>query len=98
MTFNDLCESYVDYVRRKYVTLIIEFDGYDTGPSTKDMTHLRRICRAVNAKVKVKGRMPVKSTKEHFLTNHVNSDMQKFIIMLGEKLEDSGCKAINARA
>ena len=95
VTFDDLCQSYVDYVRRKYGTPTIVFDGYDTGPSTKDMTHLRRTRCAVSAKVNFSGGMPLKSTKEHFLSNNVNK--QKFIIMLGEKLEDAGCKTIHAR-
>ena len=68
--FIDLCQS---HVRRKYGTPIIEFDGYDKRHSTKDMTHLCRtscVCPRGN----FTGGMPLKSTKEHFLTNHVNSE------------------------
>ena len=43
--------------------------------------------------------MSLKSTKEHFLTNHVTSQHAEvhynqniFVIMLGEKLEYAGCK------
>ena len=49
----------------------------------------------VSVKVNFSGGMPLKSTKEHFLSINVNK--QKFIIMLGEKLEDAGCKTIHAR-
>ena len=95
VTSDDLCQSYVDDVRRQYGTPIIAFDGYDRGPSTKDMAHLLTRRCAVSAQVNFNGGMPLKSTKEHFLTNNVNK--QKFIIMLGEKLLDAGCKTIHAR-
>ena len=40
-TYNDICQLYTDYVRRKYGEAIVVFDGYE-GTSTKDMTHQRR--------------------------------------------------------
>ena len=78
VTFIDLCQSYVDYVRMKYGTPIIEFDGYDTIPSTKDMRHLSRTRCAVRPQVNFNGGIPSKSTKEHFLTNHVSSEQAEF--------------------
>ena len=29
-TFKDICQAYIDYLRRTYGTPIIVFDGYDT--------------------------------------------------------------------
>ena len=77
----------------------MEFDGSDTGPSTKDMTHLRRTRYAVSVLVNFNGGMPQKSTIEHFLTNHVNSEHAEvhYRPNAGGKLEYAGCKAIHAR-
>ena len=41
-TFNGLCQLYTDYVTKNYSNSVVVFDGYETGPSTKDNTHLRR--------------------------------------------------------
>ncbi|KAK6181968.1 hypothetical protein SNE40_009743 [Patella caerulea] len=83
-TFDSICKSYVDYVIRKYTSPIIVFDGYDTGPSTKDTTHLRRTKGAGDAQVNFVGGMPLKTKKEHFLANSMNK--QKFILLLIERL------------
>ena len=40
-TFIQICQSYVDYVRRRYSKAVVVFDGYQSGPSTKDPTHMR---------------------------------------------------------
>ena len=37
-----ICNSYVDYVNASTPTPIILFDGYEVGPFTKNVTHLRR--------------------------------------------------------
>ena len=34
-----ICNSYIDYVQRKYTNPIVLFDGYEVGPSIKDVTH-----------------------------------------------------------
>lgn len=41
-SYTDLVEMYVNFVSRKYEDANIIFDGYCSGPGTKDMTHLRR--------------------------------------------------------
>ena len=64
VTYNDLCQSYVDYSRRKYDTTIIE----------KDMTHLRRTRCTVSAQVNFNRGITLKSTKEHLLTSHLNRE------------------------
>lgn len=93
-TFDAICKMYVDYVQRKYSKAIIVFDGYEAGPSTKDATHLRRSGGVRGAQVNFVGGMPLKSKKEHFLANSRNK--QRFIFMLGAKLEETGSKTIYA--
>ena len=41
-TFETIIQAYVKFVKEKYPRAVIVFDGYTSGPSTKDMTHLRR--------------------------------------------------------
>ena len=35
-TFNGLCQLYTDLVSKNYSNSVVVFDGYETGPSTKD--------------------------------------------------------------
>ena len=41
-TFEAVCERYVEYVSRRYGKATIVFDGYESGPGIKDVTHRRR--------------------------------------------------------
>ena len=38
-TFGKIIDMYAEYVRNRYNNVIIVFDGYGNGPSTKDHTH-----------------------------------------------------------
>ena len=49
MSFADICKAYVRYVAGKYPTAVVVFDGYQTGPTTKDTTHIRRTHGVVGA-------------------------------------------------
>ena len=40
-TYSTICTQYTTYVRRRYNNAFVVFDGYEAGPSTKDMTHRR---------------------------------------------------------
>ena len=63
-TFDSICNTYVDYVEKKYGnSTAIVFDGYDEGPSTKDTAHLRRSGGVVGVEVKFVGSMPLKLKK-----------------------------------
>lgn len=42
-TYQDIVKQYVSYVRCKYGTCCIVFDGYKQGPSIKDHEHQRRV-------------------------------------------------------
>ena len=69
------------------------FDGYQNGPSTKDGTHQRR-AGAYGPTVNFDSTMIAKLKKEDFLANKENK--QKFIHLLGNKLQQSGCSTIHA--
>lgn len=42
LSFGEICQRYIDSVERKYSKAIVVFDGYASGPDTKDATHQRR--------------------------------------------------------
>lgn len=93
-TFGSICQLYVAYVQRRYADAIVVFDGYEAGPSTKDMSHRRRSRGVVGAKVTFVEGMPIKTKKEHFLAN--SSNKQRFILMLSQKLQEYGIRTVHA--
>ena len=42
ITYSKIFSLYVQYVKRKYGKAIVVFEGYQSGPSTKDYAHQRR--------------------------------------------------------
>lgn len=82
-TFDSVCKIYVDYVTRTNKSPIIVFDGHGAGPSTKDITHLRRSGGKYY-------RSPSQLSWENLFANIANK--QRFIIMLSEKLQDRSCR------
>lgn len=42
-TYGEIIRKYQDYVRSRYGTSTVIFDGYEDGPSTKDHEHSRRL-------------------------------------------------------
>ena len=51
LSFGEICQRYVDSVERKYSKAIVVFDGYASGPDTKDTTHQRRTKGIIGTKV-----------------------------------------------
>ena len=94
-TYNDILQLYAEYVERKYGKVTVVFDGYGNGPSTKDITHLRRKASAAGGKVNFSKNMLLSSKKEVFLANESNK--QKFIQLLGELLQMNGCDVKHSR-
>lgn len=94
-TFGNVCQLYVDYVK-KFRCPVIVFDGYTSGPTTKDVTHLRRSDGVVGVEVNFDANMVISCKKEVFLSNSANK--QKFVYMLGNYLEKSGCTVVHAEA
>ena len=76
------------YVIQRYGKATVVFDGYQNGSSTKDCTHQRRTSLSTPT-VSFDSSMVAKVKKEEFLANKVSK--QKFILHLGERLQQSGC-------
>ena len=89
-TFGTICEQYYQYLSQKYsnTSVTVVFDGYINGPSTKDITHVRRNLGVVGTSVRFTIDTPFRSVKESFLKNVENK--QNFIYLLGNYLGDRG--------
>ena len=93
-TFNGLCHLYTDYVAKNYSNSVVVFDGYETGPSTKDNMHLRRSSGKIGAEVHFKEDMILQSKKDDFLANVISK--QQFIYLLSEKFQQAECTTVHA--
>ena len=71
------------------------FDGYDSGPSTKDVTHSRRYSTLKSPTINFTEDMMFTSIQERFLANSLNK--QKFIRLVGNKLVKKGCTVTHSR-
>ncbi len=95
-TYDEICEQYVKYVQRHYGKLVVVFDGYLSGPSTKDATQQRRAGIHVGGPVQVSGSMVFNGKKHDFLSNKDNK--QRFLNLLDEHLRQHGCCNYHASA
>ena len=95
-TFNSIAKGYVEYIQQKFTNPIVVFDGCNAGPGTKDTAHLRRTKGLIGPKVNFVGSMPLKTKKEHFLSNCENK--QRFIDIFSSKLQEHGVKSLNAES
>ena len=93
LTYDALCSLYVQYVDRKYGKATVVFDGYQSGPSTKDCSHERR-AGVYGPTVTFEKNMVAKLKTDEFLANKANK--QRFINHLGDRLQRSGCTVIHA--
>ena len=66
----------------------VVFDGYASGPSTKDITHIRRKRGIVSTSVRFTNDTPFRSNKDTFLNNIENK--QNLIYFLGDYLSERG--------
>lgn len=88
-TYANLSSLYVQYVHRHYRHAVVIFDGYGSGPSTKDEAHQRRSSsKNVGAEVDFKPEMQLTMNKKAFLANPRNK--QKFLYFIGSELEKAG--------
>lgn len=94
-TFEEIVQTYVFFVRTKYQNAVIVFDGYMSGPTTKDIIHLKRGKGMKAQTVHFALNMALQSSKEQFLCNTENK--QRFIHALGSALE-SCCTVIHAKS
>ena len=93
-TYGEIAVSCSQFVLRKYDKAIVVFDGYDTGPSTKDITHLRRTNRFSQREVIFTDNTMSSLPKEELFSHPKNKS--KFVHLLGEKLIQTGCRVIHS--
>ena len=86
------------YIEQNFSTgdVIVVFDGYASGPSTKDETHRRRTGGGMGVDVEVAADMVLRMQKKLFLANQKNK--QKFINLLGSTLEATGIQVKHSEA
>ena len=94
-SFSTICRIYTDYVARRHKKPIIVFDGYESGPTTKDAAHLRRSAGMVGPAVHFTEDMLLTSRKYNFLSNPGNK--QAFVFLLGRVSESRGCRVLHAK-
>ena len=92
-TYDSICQKYTDYVMQHYGRAFVVFDGYDSGPSTKD-NDLRRT-REQMTKVHFTGSTIMNVKEDMFLSNKKNK--QSFLCLLSRKLEQMGCQVSHVR-
>jgi len=95
-TYSGICQSYVKYVKNKYGQVAIVFDGYTSGPTTKDNTHARRQKSKPGPEVHFTNDMICTLTKDQFLSNSTNK--QKFINVLSAEFEHDGHHVSHAQS
>jgi len=95
-TYEEICQQYTGYVTRHYGQPAVVFDGYSSGPSTKDTTQKRRAGMRVGPTVQLSGSMVFNGRKDIFLSNKENK--QRFLTLLSDKLEHHGCQTKHASA
>ena len=79
-TYANLASLYVQYVHRHYRHAVVVFDGYGSGPSTKDEAHQRRaMSKNIGAEVDFKPEMQL-TMKKSFLANPRNKQMFLYFI------------------
>ena len=72
-TYANLASLYVQYVHRHYRHAVVVFDGYGSGPSTKDEAHQRRaMSKNIGAEVDFKPEMQLTMKRKAFLANPRN--------------------------
>ena len=67
-TYLQITHQYASYVKKKYGIACVVFDGYETGPSTKDHEHIRRTGNS-SANVHVESSTEVHQNQNAFLKN-----------------------------
>jgi len=95
-TWEAIYSHFTSYIAKKFGLATIVFDGYNDGPTTKYGVHARRAKGDVGPTVQFTSDMVCTVRKDKFLSNNANK--QRFIHMLGTKLEQQGCDVLHARA
>ena len=91
-TYDAISDHYVDFVNKNYPNAIVIFDGYESGPSTKDMTHQRRSGQVMSPVINFTGNMALSFSKDKFLSNDTNK--QNIINLIGKILQIAGYNVV----
>jgi hypothetical protein len=93
VTYDVIAGSYASFVIKRYGLATIVFDGYESGLSIKDMTHIRRVTK-MSPTVVFTPDMLFRGQKEEFLSN--KSNKQSMIKLIGKHLQLLGCTVLYA--
>jgi hypothetical protein len=93
-SYANICQQYIAYVCNHYPNAHIVFDGYGSGPSTKDETHQRRSGSEMGVDVDFTPDMLIKMKKKPFLANTRNK--QKFLHLLGSEMGKKGIQVTHS--
>ena len=91
-TYNEIASTYAEFVEKHYGNATVVFDGYLTGPSTKDNTHARRSTLSESKKINFDPGMKFSGTQKKFLSNSENK--ARIIRLIGNHLEMANCSVI----
>ena len=83
MSYQQIAQQYVSYVRGKYGQSCVVFDGYEQGASIKDHEHLRCV-KTVCADIQLNESMEAYRNQEVFLVNERNK--HQFILLISRYL------------
>ena len=90
---------YVEYVQKKYTSCTIVFDGYRSGPSTKDNAHLRRSKGKTGKRVKIGPSKVMNGKKDDILIFLLHKENKhEFIEMLASSFNEKDIECIQAEA
>lgn len=95
-TFEDMACMYMKHVSKKILHPVAVFDGYKSGPTTKDMTNNRRSNGVFGPKVMFTPTKTLRSKKKNFLSNSDNK--QNFIDLLCKTFKAIGIDCVDAPA
>jgi hypothetical protein len=70
-SYSVIFERYYKYINGNFKSAIVVFDGYDSGPSTKDIAHTRR-SKIVGSEVEFTESMSLTTRKEEFRSKFKN--------------------------
>ena len=94
-TYYNIIQQYIHYIRKHYgMNVVVVFDGYGNGPSTKDHEHERKAKKS-SPIVIFDETKPVHRNQNDFPNNEINK--KSFVWLLSQHLQHSGFKADQAR-
>ena len=93
-TYDEISRPFAKFTHQEYGKAVIVFDGYESGPSTKDNTHRRRTLGKEFPLITFTPDMTTSSKPEQFLLNPKNK--ARFIGLATTHLKEIGCTVVKA--